>query len=82
MAAVDGHLGKNPAALLFIPREAPRPQKPTMTSGQVALLFSVLQPRELAICMLAMVAGMRPSEIFGLKWQHVKSDHFEIEQRL
>jgi integrase len=32
--------------------------------------------------MLAMVAGMRPSEIFGLKWQHVKSDRVEIEQRL
>jgi integrase len=82
MAVAEGHLGRNPAAMLFTPREAPRPKKPTMTSGQVALLFSVLQPRELAICMLAMVAGMRPSEIFGLKWQHVKSDRVEIEQRL
>jgi integrase len=27
-------------------------------------------------------AGIRPSEIFGLKWLHVKPDHIEIEQRL
>lgn len=25
---------------------------------------------------------MRPGEIFGLKWRHVRADHIEIEQRL
>jgi integrase len=82
MAVAEGSLRMNPAALLFTPKEAPRPARPTMTRAQVGLLFSVLQPRELAICMLATVAGMRPSEIFGLKWQHVNPDHIEIEQRL
>jgi len=46
------------------------------------LLFSVLEPRELVICKLATVVGMRPGEIFGLRWRHVKPDHLEIEQRL
>lgn len=46
------------------------------------LLFSALEARELAICMLATVAGMRPGEIFGLKWRHIRADHLEVEQRL
>ena len=48
----------------------------------VKTLFSVLEPRELLVCMLATVAGMRPGEIFGLKWRHVSADHVEIEQRV
>jgi integrase len=82
MAVAEDYLRKNPAALLFTPKTAARPARPTMSRAQVTLLFSVLEPRELAICMLATVGGMRPGEIFGLKWRHVKPDHLEIEQRL
>ncbi len=46
------------------------------------LLFSVLNLRETLISMLAIIAGMRPSEIFALKWTHVKSDHLDIQQRV
>ncbi len=82
MAVAEGYLQKNPAALLFTPKEASLPARRAMTREQVALLFSVLPPRELLVCMLATIAGMRPSEIFGLKWKHVKPDRIEIEQRL
>jgi integrase len=53
-----------------------------MTWQEVGVLFTNLEIRELAICILATTAGMRPGEIFGLKWQHVRADHIEIEQRL
>jgi integrase len=82
MAVAEDYVRKNPALLLFTPKTAAHPARPTMSRAQVMLLFSVLEPRELAICTLATVAGMRPGEIFGLKWRHIKPDHLEIEQRL
>jgi integrase len=82
MAVVEGYLQKNPAALLFTPSGTKRPAVRVMTWTEVRLLFSVQDPRGTVVCMLATVAGMRPGEIFGLKWLHVKNDHIEIEQRL
>jgi len=82
MAVAEGYLQKNPAALLFTPNKTERPAQRVMTWRDVRLLFSVLEARELAVCMLATVAGMRPGEIFGLKWHHVEADHIKIEQRL
>ena len=32
--------------------------------------------------MLATIASMRPSAIFGLKWFHIEPDHINVEQRL
>ena len=82
MAVAEGNLQKNPAALLFTPKQKPRGSKPVMNRQQIMLLSSVLEPRENLICMLATIAGMRPGEIFGLKWQCVKADHLQVEQRV
>ena len=82
MAVAEDYLRKNPALLLFTPREAKRNAKAVMTRQEVKLLFSTLGERELLICMLATIAGMRPGEIFGLKWQHVETDHVNVEQRV
>jgi integrase len=82
MAVAEDYLRKNPASLLFTPKETKRPAQGVMTWAEVRLLLSVLDARETAVCMLATVAGMRPGEIFGLKWLHVRGDHIEIEQRL
>src|SRR5712692_259461 len=46
MAVSEGHLHRNPAELLFVPREARRPEITSMTFDQVRLLFSVLDLRE------------------------------------
>ncbi len=82
MAVAESHLRKNPARLLFTPREAPRPSRSTMKRKEVKLLFAVLQLRERLICMLSTTAGMRPGEIFALKWKHLKKDHLEVSQRV
>lgn len=82
MAVAEGSLQKNPAALLFTPSKTERPTQRVMAWREVRLLFSVLEARELAVCMLATVAGMRPGEIFGLKWRNVEGDEIKIEQRL
>jgi integrase len=82
MAVAEDYLRKNPAALLFTPKQARRGPKAVMTWQEVKLLFSALELRELLVCMLATTAGMRPGEIFGLKWQHIESEQIRIEQRM
>jgi integrase len=82
MAVAEDYLRKNPATLLFTPKQASHGAKAVMTWQEVKLLFSALELRELLICMLATTAGMRPGEIFGLKWQHIESAQIRIEQRV
>lgn len=82
LAVAEGQLQRNPAALLFTPREARHYPKARMSQEQARLMFSVLHSRELLVAMLATLAGMRPGEIFALKWRHVDEDHIDIEQRL
>jgi integrase len=52
-----------------------------MTIREVQLCFSVLGQRERLIAKLAILAGMRPGEIFGLKWEHPTA-HADIRQRV
>jgi integrase len=82
MAVAEGCLNRNPAQLLFTPRECPRPATPTMTMEEVRLLFSVLDVRERVIAGLSVLAGMRPGEIFGLKRGRLESEYVDIQQRL
>jgi site-specific recombinase XerC len=67
MAVAEGNMRKNPAVLLFTPRESKRATARVMNVEEVRLLFLVLDVRERLIARLAVLAGMRPGEIFGLK---------------
>jgi integrase len=52
-----------------------------MTLEEVRRLFSVLDIRERLIARLALLAGMRPGEIFGLKWARMEAGYADIRQR-
>jgi integrase len=82
MAVAEGKVERNPALLLFTPKEAARPVHREMTIGQVRIHFSVLPQRERLIAKLAVLAGMRPGEIFALKWGRLKEAYADIRQRL
>jgi integrase len=82
MAKEEGHIERNPAELLFIPRDAKRPEHRTMKKEEVMRLFEVLDVRERLIAKLAIVAGMRTGEIFALKWGRLTSTHAHIMQRV
>ena len=82
MAVAEGYLQRNPAKVLFTPRECPRPQTRTMTFELVRLMFSVLEVRERLIAKLAVLAGMRPGEIFGLTWARLEDKYADIRQRV
>jgi integrase len=82
MAVAEGYLRKNPALLLFTPRECRRPMARVMSFAEVRLLLSELDVRERLIAKLALLAGMRPGEIFGLKWARLEADYADIRQRV
>jgi integrase len=82
MAVAEGFLLRNPAQLIFTPRECPRPKRDSMTIEEVRTLFGVLDSREQLICRLAVIAGMRPGEIFALKWKRLEAEYADIRERL
>ena len=82
MAVAEDLIRKNPAELLFTPAEAKRSPRLVMTIEEVKKCFAVLDPRERLIVQLAIVAGMRPGEIFGLTWERVGPDYADIRQRV
>ena len=82
MAVSEGYLPRNPAELLFIPREARRPDVPSMDFEQVKLFFSVLDLRERVVGGLAIMAGMRPGEIFALRRAGLEVGYVDISQRV
>ena len=82
MAAAEGHIVRNPALLLFTPKEARMAQREVMTAAEVQTCFCVLGPRERLIAKLAILAGMRPGEIFALTWGEMTSTYANIRQRV
>ena len=82
MAQAEGLIQRNPAQLLFTPRGAVRSPGAVLSVDQVRLLSGVLQPRESLIAKLAVLAGMRPGEIFALRWADVAETYVEVKQRV
>jgi integrase len=82
MAEAEGQVDRNPARLLFTPKEAAKPVRRAMTMKEVQICFSVLDRRERLIAKLAVLAGMRPGEIFGLRWPQLTATYADIRQRV
>jgi integrase len=82
MAVAEGYIGRNPAELLFTPRECPRPATREMNIEEVNKLLSVLDLREQPIARMAIIAGMRPGEIFALTWGRLEREYADVRQRV
>jgi integrase len=82
MAMAEGHIVRNPALLLFTPKEAKKPVRRVMTMKEVQIHFSALAQRERLIAKLAVLAGMRPGEIFALTWGRMTATYADIRQRV
>jgi integrase len=82
MAVAEGHIVRNPASLLFTPREAPKPVHRVMSLEEVQVCFSILDQRERLIVKLAVMAGMRPGEIFALTWERLTATYADVRQRI
>ena len=88
LAVAEGVIKSNPVCvspgtmLLFVPRECVKPKRPVMTTAQVKQALAVLDLRERLVFKLGVFAGMRPSEIFGLRRGRVKDDYVEVVERV
>jgi len=82
MAVAEGCVRRNPAGLLFTPREAKRPEHPTLNMKEVNKVFGVLELRERLIVKFAVLGGMRPGEIFALRRGGVRATCAEVKERL
>jgi integrase len=82
MAIAEGRIRRNPALMLFTPKEAKRPVHSVMTAAEVGAAIHALDVRERLIAKLAIVAGMRPGEIFGLTWGRLAEASAEVTQRV
>jgi integrase len=82
LAVADGQVQRNPAFRLFTPREATKPERRVMSMKEVQTYFCVLELRERLIAKLAILAGMRPGEIFALKWGRLTATYADIRQRV
>jgi integrase len=82
IAQAEGLVKRNPAGLLFTPREAVTGVRRVMSPDQIKIVFATLGLRERLITKLAVLAGMRPGEIFGLKWGDVGDSSLEVRRRV
>ena len=82
MAVAEGQIARNPALLLFTPREAKKPVWRVMTMKEGQICFGALAQRERLIVKLAILAGMRPGEIFALTWGRLTATYADIRQRV
>jgi integrase len=82
VAVADGFIERNPAQLLYTPQSAPRGVRRMADLGQIARAFAAMALRERLILKLAGIAGMRPGEIFGLKWATLEPPYADVRQRV
>jgi integrase len=79
MAANDGLIQGNPGGSLVTPKEAKTFEKRSMTKeGDPFGVVSVLDFRERIVFLFAALVGIRPGEIFALRWGRVGSDMVNI----
>jgi len=82
MAEEDGLVNGNQAGSLVTPKAAKRPEKRIMTREQYNMGLSVLDVWERIIYRLAGLVGMRPGEIFALRWGRMQQAIAEIVERV
>ena len=82
LAMAEGLMVRNPAMLLFTPKAAAKPVRKVMNMKEVQMLFGALDQRERLVAKLAVMAGMRPGEIFALTWGTLQASYVDIRQRV
>ena len=82
MASEDNLVQGNPAGSLVTPKEAAKPVKRRMSKQAVQMALSVLDLRERLVFLLAVLVGMRPGEIFVLRWGRVDAGMIEVAERV
>lgn len=79
MANADGLIHRNPATLVQLP-EVEKKRKVFYTVEQLRALISTAEGRERIAVRLLIECGLRPSELFGLRWSDWAGDTLMIDE--
>jgi integrase len=82
MASDDAILKGNPAGSLVTPKGAAPAVKRALTIEEILSALSVFDLRERIVFLLAVVVGMRPGEIFALRWERISNGRVEVTERV
>ena len=83
LAMSEGLIERNPAIALYTPRNHKKGRpKLVLTCDQILTMLEVLEQRERVIARLAILEGMRPSEILGLQRQDWDADSVWVRRRV
>ena len=75
-------LAKNPAARLAIPRSGQRPTTKHLTPEQIPVILFNLSDRDRLIVRMFLVLGLRPSELFALRWNDKDRNSLRIDSSI
>jgi integrase len=75
-------LGKNPAAKLSVPHSGKRIVKQHLTPDQIPLILFHLSDRDRLIVRMFLVLGLRPGEMFALRWDDKDGNSLKIDSSI
>ena len=75
-------LGKNPAAKLSVPQSGKRTAKQHLTPEQIPLILFYLSDRDRLIVRMFLVLGLRPGEMFALRWNDKDGNSLKIDSSI
>lgn len=75
-------LVKNPAGKLAVPRSGKRPATKHLTAEQIPLILFHLSDRERLIVRMFLVLGLRPGEMFALRWNDKEGNSLRIDSSI
>ncbi|MFA9269655.1 MAG: tyrosine-type recombinase/integrase [Baekduiaceae bacterium] len=81
LAVVHGHATANPVAAVRKPRQRRRDTVPIWPTD-VERLRAELGRQDATMVSVMAYAGLRPEEVLGLEWKHVRDDGLVVEQAI
>lgn len=79
MAKEDGIIERNPASTLQMP-DLEKSAKVFYTIAQLRILISTAEGRERIVVQLLIICGLRPSEMFALRWSDWSGDYMMVDE--
>ncbi len=73
---------KNPAARIVVPKSAKRSATKHLTPEQIPLVLFNLRDRDRLIVRMFLVLGLRPGEMYALRWNDKESNSLRIDSSI
>lgn len=75
-------IGKNPAAKLVVPRSGKKVSNVHLTPEQIPIVLFNLSDRDRLIVRMFLVLGLRPGELFALRWNDKGQNSLRIDSSI